>query len=142
MKKTTLIILATIFFPYQSEAKTYAGIPFPYRVVDGDTISTKERPRTYYRLLGYDSPESYLPRCDLEALAAGKATTYFTQLLQSPNIIFLETSKLDKYGRKLIRIWANGTEISTLMIKANLGVKSDGKTKFNWCRYLRNQAKS
>jgi endonuclease YncB( thermonuclease family) len=118
-------------------AQTYSsGIPFEWRIVDGDTISTISRPRRYFRLVGYDAPEISRPKCDSELILGEKAKRHLGDLLRGPGIVWFDPGEKDIYGRNLVHIWIKGTKVSDLMVRANLGVKSDGKGKFNWCKFL------
>lgn len=140
-----LIIYAVLALVYtlllnskaKADAGYHAGIPFEWRIVDGDTISTTNRPRRYYRLAGFDAPEVWRPRCDKELLHGTKAKQYLKSLLDMPNITWLNTGQKDKYGRDLVYLWVGGKSISHLMIKANYGVQSNGSFKPNWCARLK-----
>lgn len=120
----------------KAESPYSSGIPFEWRIVDGDTISTVSRPRTYYRFVGFDAPEISRPRCDRELLHGEKAKRYLEGLLKEPGLLWFDPGNLDIYGRRLVYIWIRGRNVSDLMVAANLGVKSDGKRKFNWCKHL------
>lgn len=119
----------------KAESPYSSGIPFEWRIVDGDTISTTSRPRRYFRLAGYDAPELWRPRCDREVLQASKARDKLNELLHAP-LAWFDPGILDRYGRNLIYIWIGGVPLADIMVNANLGVKSDGKRKFNWCKHL------
>lgn len=121
----------------KAEPMYAAGVPFEWRIVDGDTISTTARPRTYYRLAGYDAPEITRPRCDKELVAGAAAKRKLEALLKSDNLVWFNSGKLDRYNRPLVYIWINGSPVSTLMISSNLGVPSDGKRKPKWCSILK-----
>lgn len=137
-----VFILAFAFRFVQSATAQYSrGIPFEWRVVDGDTISTIKRPRLYFRLAGFDTPEITRPRCDAELLAGTKAKRLLADLLASPDLVWLNTQTFDKYGRALVYVWVKGKKIETYFLNANLGVRSNGKTRFNWCAHLKAQAK-
>lgn len=122
--------------PAQAGASYSYGIPFEWRIVDGDTISTTQRPRKYFRLVGYDAPEITRPRCEAELLHGARAKLYLKGLLESPNLLLLDTGNLDRYGRNLVHFWIGGKRVSELMINAGYGVESNGKSRIDWCGRL------
>lgn len=137
-----LLVAVALFFRALGSERgrvTYSfGIPFDWRIVDGDTFSTTSRPRKYFRLVGYDAPETTRPRCEEELLLGTKATTRLKSLLESPNLLLLQTGDYDRYGRSLVHAWVAGARVARLMIEANLGVESDGtKRRYDWCSALR-----
>lgn len=133
-----LVAVALFFRAFSAEVRYSFGIPFEWRIVDGDTFSTTSRPRKYFRLVGYDAPETTRPRCEEELLLGTKATTRLKSLLESPNLLLLQTGEYDRYGRSLVHAWVGGSRVSSLMIEANLGVYSDGtKRRYDWCGALR-----
>lgn len=140
-----LLLLALIGFlfriadPANAKPSYSYGIPFEWRIVDGDTISTTQRPRKYFRLVGYDAPEITRPRCEAELLHGARAKLYLKGLLESPNLLLLDTGDLDRYGRNLVHFWVGGKRVADLMIKAGYGVESNGKSRPNWCAHLKAQ---
>lgn len=115
-----------------------AGVPFDYRVVDGDTIASKTIPRTYYRFEGYDAPERWRPRCSEEAIHAEKAKGLVEALLASPSLIWWPQFRTDIYGRQIVRVYVNGKPLAKWMIDSGFGVPYDGKKRtYNWCKALK-----
>lgn len=134
MKTTALACTLLLTQPPAS----LADVPFPYRVVDGDTIANLKIPRTYYRLEGYDAPERWRPKCSAELIHAEKATKLLEALLQSPSVIWWNQFKTDIYGRQIVRVYVNGKPLSTWMIDSGYGVPYDGKKRtYNWCQALK-----
>jgi endonuclease YncB( thermonuclease family) len=83
-----LLIVLLGLLPKPASAVGYSyGIPFEWRVVDGDTISTTSRPRKYFRLVGFDAPEITRPRCEAELLHGARAKEYLKSLLGSPDLL-------------------------------------------------------
>lgn len=140
---TFLLILAFVGLlfrlvdPANAKASYSYGIPFEWRIVDGDTISTTQRPRKYFRLVGYDAPEITRPKCEAELLHGARAKLYLKGLLESPNLLLLDTGNLDRYGRNLVHFWVGGKRLADLMIQAGYGVESNGTRRPNWCAILK-----
>ena len=135
-----IALVARAVGPASAGASYSYGIPFEWRIVDGDTISTTQRPRKYFRLVGYDAPEITRPRCEAELLHGARAKLYLKGLLESPNLLFLDTGNLDRYGRNLVHFWLGGRRVSELMITAGYGVESNGKSRIDWCGRLHGKA--
>lgn len=133
-------LIARAIGPAQAGASYSYGIPFEWRIVDGDTISTTQRPRKYFRLVGYDAPEITRSRCEAELLHGARAKLYLKDLLESPNLLLLDTGNLDRYGRNLVHFWIGGRRVSELMIAAGYGVESNGKSRIDWCSRLKASA--
>jgi len=78
------------------------------------------------RLLGLDTPE--VKKDKAAALAAKQR---LTALLTSGPLVFQSTTKPDKYGRLLVKVWAGGICVNDVLLAENLAVPYDGGTKPN-----------
>ena len=108
------------------------------RVVDGDTLTLRcpdLRP-VNVRLLGYDAPESYKPRCREEAIAGLRAKeALHGYVAQARNPVF-HLHGVDRYGRPLMSVQFDGHDISDLMISEGYGVAYHGERRIDWCSRL------
>lgn len=87
--------------------------------------------------MGYDTPETYKPRCDSEAALGQKATAYLTARLRSAQTITPEFSGTDKYDRALVALTLDGTPLAQIMVRAGLAQPYSGRTKRpDWCALL------
>lgn len=94
------------------------------RVIDGDTVelTIDMGNRTYwkehFRLYGIDTPET-----KKTTKQKGIEATEHLRLLLSAGIDRIRTYKPDKFGRTLVRIWAQQSDddVATLLIKAGMG---------------------
>ena len=105
--------------------------PADVRVVDGDTVEVREQP---YRVIGFDTPETWEPRCAHE-LSLGIAATEATEALVSGGRR-LELDVLprrDRYGRGLARLTADGQDVADLMIAAGHARPYRGGRRSSWC---------
>ena len=104
--------------------------PGGYRVIDGDTIEAPYGVK--YRLLGYDTPETYFSKCDAE-LELGRAATRRLELLASGEVRIVETGKTDKYRRALAHLYVNGRDVGAILIGEGLARPYEGGRREGWC---------
>jgi endonuclease YncB( thermonuclease family) len=105
--------------------------PGAYRVIDGDTIEAPYGVK--YRLLRYDTPETYFSKCDEELALGRKATERLKELLASGEVRIIETGKTGKYGRSLAYLHVNGRDVGKIMIGEGLARPYDGGRREGWC---------
>lgn len=79
------------------------------RVVDGDTLETKEGDKV--RLIGMNTPETVKPNSPVEAY--GKEASAFSkkQLTGKTVYLFADAGDTDKYGRKLRYLFVKGETV-------------------------------
>lgn len=102
------------------------------RVIDGDTVelTIDMGNRTYwkehFRLYGIDTPET-----KKTTKQKGIEATEHLRLLLSAGIDRIRTYKPDKFGRTLVRIWAQQSDddVATLLINAGMGREYFGGKK-------------
>lgn len=105
-----------------------------YKVYDGDTISILFKYRDEFlkdscRIYGIDTPE--MRSCDKEKELAYKARDFLSSLILN-KIIKVHFLNLDKYGRPLIRIYLDNSDIGFLMIEKGYAKEYNGGTKQSW----------
>lgn len=101
------------------------------RVVDGDTIDVG---RTRYRLVGFDTPETYYARCDYELALGRAATSRLRGLVRSGQALDLVVLPgRDRYGRGLARLFIGGTNIAEILISERLARPYEGGRRQGWC---------
>lgn len=103
----------------------------PIRIVDGDTIHDGTN---YYRLIGYDTPETYRPRCHAEYEWGLRATARLTELLADGSAVLTSTSELDKYNRLLAEVTVKARKLSNIMISEGLARRWPITQKRRWCK--------
>jgi len=102
-----------------------------YRAVDGDTIKTSEG--VYIRLLGIDTPE-IRGLCKKEKQLALEAKSYLQIILDNAQEIEVKAGhKSDKYGRLLAHVYADGLDLSSLMLQSGMARIYDGGKRDGWC---------
>ena len=105
--------------------------PSQIRVVDGDTIHVSGQP---YRLLGFDTPETYEPACSQELARGDAATAAMRALVSSGRHLALHAlPEQDRYGRGLARLTADGVDAADLMIEAGHARPYRGGRRRSWC---------
>lgn len=102
-----------------------------YIVVDGDTIKAPFGPT--YRILGYDTPETYFAKCDAERELGLAAKAKLEELLARGEVRVLESGKTDRYGRSLAKVTINGEDLARVMIREGLARPYHGERRQSWC---------
>jgi endonuclease YncB( thermonuclease family) len=105
------------------------------RVVDGDTVTLLcgEEGLQSARLLGFDTPEKYSPRCVAEFVAAERASWALRTLIQKADRLTLTRDGVDQYGRALVRLELDGQDVADRMIRAGHGRRYGGGPRGGWC---------
>ncbi|MDM7930287.1 thermonuclease family protein [Tabrizicola sp.] len=105
------------------------------RIVDGDTVTLicPEEGMQSARLLGFDTPEKYAPKCLDEFLAAERASWGLRTLIQKADRLTLTLDGKDQYGRALVRLELDGVDVARLMIRAGHARTYGGGLRGGWC---------
>jgi endonuclease YncB( thermonuclease family) len=98
-------------------------------VTDGDTIRVRGRPT---RLVGFNAPESYEPRCANERTLGERAKARLKQIVGEGNLTFVriacscppgtEGTQVCNFGRACGSLSSNGTDIGDILISEGLAV--------------------
>ena len=88
------------------------------RVVDGDTlrIACPETGEVRARLMGFDTPEVFSPRCPEEKRLGDAATERLSLLLAEARSVRFAFEGRDRYGCALTRLWIDGRDAAALMV--------------------------
>ena len=105
------------------------------RVVDGDTLSLicPEDGMVGARLLGFDTPEKYAPKCLAEFVAAEKAGWHLRALIQKADRLELRHQGTDPYGRALVQLELDGVDVARTMIRDGHARQYSGGLRGSWC---------
>ena len=105
------------------------------RVLDGDTVSMicAEEGMVSARIVGFDTPDLYAPRCVGEFFAAERASWALRTLIQRAERLQLTHQGTDKYGRALVVLRVNGVDVAREMIRAGHGRPYGGGPRGTWC---------
>jgi endonuclease YncB( thermonuclease family) len=108
------------------------------RVVDGDTIKM-QCPTSFgaVRLLGYDTPETFQPKCTEEKELGEQATRVLRNVLSSARQIEPHVKGIDKYNRHLVKLVVDGQPLAKIMIDKGLAVPYSGGKRIDWCARLK-----
>lgn len=125
-------VLACAFVMIVTAAATAETLrPEQIRVIDGDTIDVDGQ---RYRLVGYDTPETYFAQCDFELALGNAATERLENLVEGGQLIELkELPGLDRYNRNLGRLFVGRREVSEILISENLARPYSGGRRAGWC---------
>ena len=88
------------------------------------------------RLLGFDTPEVYSPRCQKELAAGRQATAVLSQMLRSGPITAARFEGHDRYGRELVRLEVGGQDVARRMIASGYARPYSGGRHPDWCGIL------
>jgi endonuclease YncB( thermonuclease family) len=108
------------------------------RVVDGDTVdmTCPGEGRFRARLTGYDTPESFEPRCAAEAQVARAATTRLRGLVRAAGSVDARLGGRDRYDRRLVRLSLDGRDVGATLIAEGLALPYTGGRRPDWCARL------
>jgi micrococcal nuclease len=111
---------------------------------DGDTITVNIKGvhplignNISVRIYGIDTPEIRSKEsCEKEKALKAKNLVY--KILSKAKVVSLKEVKRDKYFRILAKVYADGVNLSKILIDKNLAYPYFGKTKrtVNWCSVL------
>ena len=104
-------------------------------VVDGDTVRVFCPGKGFLsaRLLGFDTPEVYSPKCFSEWWAGTKASWALSKHLWLADGVKIVLSGTDRYNRRLATLFVDGTNISTTMIADGHARRYTGGQREGWC---------
>ncbi len=133
-----LILVPTIADLVNAGMKTVAsaqGTCRIIRVVDGDTVSLicPEDGMVGARILGFDTPEKYAPKCLEEFVAAERASWHLRALIQKADRLEVSHQGTDQYGRALVRLELDGVDVARTMIRDGHARQYGGGLRGSWC---------
>ena len=136
-----LLVLAacTAAVPYAPQPAAPAGRACHVaRVVDGDTVylSCPGAGLRRARLMGFDTPEVFSPRCPAERALGQKAERALGAAISAASSVTFRFHGQDRYGRDLVQMFVDGRNIAGLMVSSGLAVPYDGGRRIDWCRKL------
>lgn len=100
-------------------------------VIDGDTIDLNG---DRFRLVGFDTPETYSPQCAYEKALGDQATRRLRELVASGELIELAILPgKDKYKRGLARLYIGRKDVADTMISEGLAHRYEGGRREGWC---------
>jgi len=125
-----MAVMALISVNYVA-AGEYLG-PTQIRVIDGDSIEVAGQ---NIRLVGYDTPETYRPKCDYERAHGTAAAQRLSDLIASgqPIELVILPGK-DKYRRGLGRLFVGQQDVAEILISEQLARPYDGGKRTGWCQ--------
>ena len=102
---------------------------------DGDTCYVMiDGNKAKIRLLELDTPEISKPKCEAEHELGLEARDYLNNLIANASLVEIKTEyEKDYFGRTLAHLIIDGEDVSSMIVRNNLGVKYDTDNKMNWC---------
>lgn len=104
-------------------------------VIDGDTVRLFCPAEGFVtaRLLGYDTPEIFSPRCPGELARGVWATLWLNAALFGAGHIAETGSGVDRYGRRLVRLTLDRADVARTITAAGHGRIYAGGKREGWC---------
>ena len=99
-------------------------------VIDGDTVRMDGK---RYRLLGFDSPETFFAKCGREREAGSAAAARLKELIETTDARLEPTGRNCKWGRGCAYLLLNGEDAGDVMIREGHGAPYTGGKRPNWC---------
>lgn len=129
------ILTSSIFFVSSTQAEIFLRQYNDRYCYDGDTcyvtINGKD---TKIRLLELDTPEISKPKCNKELEWGLRARDYINNQISNADTVEFKTKyEIDWFGRTLSYLIIDGEDISSKLIKNNLGVVYKKGYKMDWC---------
>jgi micrococcal nuclease len=138
--------------PFAAKERAAASLaplsPSRIAVVDGDTIRVSGEPRSI-RLVGFNAPETFEPRCAAESALGNRARQRLRDLIGSGSVALAKvpcacqpgTEGTDRcnYGRSCGFLTVDGRDVGDVLIAENLaapflcGARSCPRTPRPWC---------
>jgi endonuclease YncB( thermonuclease family) len=105
-------------------------------VIDGDTVALgcADGRELRARIVGYDAPELFSPRCPAEAAAAERARRGLQALVDRARRTEVAFLGPDRYGRALVDMRLDGARVATTMVDAGHARRYFGSLRQGWCR--------
>jgi endonuclease YncB( thermonuclease family) len=101
-------------------------------VIDGDTIDAKG---DRFRLVGFDTPETYRPQCDYELALGRAATSRLRNLLEDAQRVDLVVLPgRDRYDRGLARLIVQQVDVADTLVSEGLARRYNGGKRSGWCQ--------
>ncbi len=104
-------------------------------VIDGDTVALWCPGQGFVdaRLLGFDTPEVFSPRCPQEWVAGMDATWGLRTRIWTAGEVRFVLEGRDRYDRRLARLWLDGRDVAASMIADGHARPYDGGRRAGWC---------
>ena len=105
------------------------------RVLDGDTLdlACPGRRAVRARIIGYDAPELFSPRCMAERDAAVRATRILGTKVWNATRTEVAFLGHDRYGRTLVDMRLGGQRVAREMVASGAGRRYLGGLRGGWC---------
>ena len=105
------------------------------KVTDGDTLHMVcDGAKHKVRLLGFDTPEIYSPKCEAEMAMGQEATRLMEALVAAGPVTRVTFDGHDRYGRDLAWVEVAGRDLTDAMLDSGLAVVYVPRQKMDWCR--------
>ncbi len=104
-------------------------------VVDGDTVTLwcPGQVPARARLVGFDTPELFSPRCAWEAQQALRAKWRLRLLIWTAADVQVMPRGYDRYDRVLVTMMLDGRPVARTMVEEGLARRYDGGRRAGWC---------
>ncbi|WP_175499421.1 thermonuclease family protein [Loktanella salsilacus] len=88
-----------------------------------------------FRLVGFDTPETYRPQCDYELALGRAATSRLRDLLRDAQRVDLVVLPgRDRYDRGLARLIVQQLDVADTLVSEGLARRYNGGKRLGWCQ--------
>jgi micrococcal nuclease len=128
-------VLAPVVDDTRSSLRPMAATCRIASVLDGDTVelACADRGALRARIVGYDSPELFSPRCRAEAEAADRARRALQGFVDRTWRVEVAFLGQDRYDRELVDMRLDGVRVAPAMVEAGYGRRYFGAARGGWC---------
>jgi endonuclease YncB( thermonuclease family) len=128
-------VAAPVVDDWRSGLRAMSGDCRVAHVVDGDTVDLRcqEAGTMRARIVGYDSPELYSPRCERERAAAERARQALASRVRHATGTEVAFLGHDRYGRALVDMRLSGQRVARGMVESGNGRRYFGSLRGGWC---------
>lgn len=131
MRIDSLFLAGAIAVAFCPAATAGDAVAAGIRVIDGDTI---ERGGVHYRLLGWDAPEIFRPKCIGERRKGQAATARLRALIDAAGTIrIVDSGEEDFFRRELASLMLDGVNAGYLLSREGLAKWSPDGSRQDWC---------
>ena len=124
------LAICVLFWPLPAAAELVSASLI--YVIDGDTIDAKG---DRFRLVGFDTPETYRPQCDYELALGRAATSRLRNLLEDAQRVDLVVLPgRDRYDRGLARLIVQQVDVADTLVSEGLARRYNGGKRSGWCQ--------
>lgn len=129
MRLVLALALALTLAGYQAKAEPVSRDRI--EIIDGDTVRIDGKS---WRLMGFDTPETFYAKCVSERERGNAATKRLAEIIAAAESIdAIPSGRLDRYRRTLGVLIIDGADVAETMILEGHARPYHGRVRKGWC---------